>query len=98
MSLDVRRQKPFDEGASFKMAALSNPFYGIDVGTLNTLKSKVLDAIQAVLLNQSYSLNGKSVNRADLDKLNVMLGQVQAAIDDANGKTNTVTFVSFNGF
>lgn len=80
------------------MAALSNPFYGIDVGTLNTLKSKVLDAIQAVLLNQSYSLNGKSVNRADLDKLNVMLGQVQAAIDDANGKTNTVTFVSFNGF
>lgn len=79
------------------MAALSNPFFGIDVGTLNTLKSKVLDAISAVLLNQSYSLNGKSVNRADLDKLNVMLGQLQAAIDDANGKTNTITFVSFNG-
>lgn len=79
------------------MAALSNPFFGIDVGTLNTLKSKVLDAIGAVLLNQSYSLNGKSVNRADLDKLNVMLGQLQAAIDDANGKTNTITFVSFNG-
>ena len=79
------------------MAALSNPFFGIDTGTLNALKSKTLDAIQAVLLNQSYSLNGKSVNRADLDKLNVMLGQLQAAIDDANGRSNTITFVSFNG-
>jgi ATP phosphoribosyltransferase len=80
------------------MAALSNPFFGIDVGTLNTLKTKTLEAIQAVLLNQSYSLNGKSVNRADLDKLNMMLGQLQSAIDDANGTTTTTSFVSFNGF
>ena len=56
------------------------------------------DAIQAVLLNQSYSLNGKSVNRADLDKLNLMLGQLQAAIDDANNESTTVSYVSFNGF
>ena len=80
------------------MAALSNPFFGIDVATLNTLKTKTLEAIQAVLLNQSYSLNGKSVNRADLDKLNMMLGQLQSAIDDANGATTTTSFVSFNGF
>lgn len=80
------------------MASLSNPFFGIDVGTLNSLKSKTLDAIQAVLLNQSYSLNGKSVNRADLEKLNLMLGQLQAAIDDANNESTTVSFVSFNGF
>jgi hypothetical protein len=80
------------------MGSLSNPFFGIDTGTLNTLKTKVLDAIQAVLLNQSYSLNGKSVNRADLDKLNLMLGQLQAAIDDANNESTTVSYVSFNGF
>ena len=80
------------------MGSLSNPFFGIDVGTLNTLKTKVLDAIQAVLLNQSYSLNGKSVNRADLDKLNLMLGQLQVAIDDANNESTTVSYVSFNGF
>lgn len=80
------------------MGALSNPFFGIDLGTLNSLKTKTLDAIQAVLLNQSYSLNGKSVSRADLDKLNLMLGQLQAAIDDANNQSTTVSYVSFNGF
>lgn len=80
------------------MGSLSNPFFGIDLATLTALKSRTLDAIQAVLLNQSYSLNGKSVNRADLDKLNLMLGQLQAAIDDANNQSTTVSFVSFNGF
>lgn len=80
------------------MGSLSNPFFGIDLATLTSLKTKTLDAIQAVLLNQSYSLNGKSVSRADLEKLNLMLGQLQAAIDDANNQSTTVSFVSFNGF
>jgi hypothetical protein len=51
----------------------------------------------AVLSNQSYSLNGKSVTRADLNSLTQMLGQVQWAIDDANGTARTETFVSFTG-
>jgi len=77
--------------------AMDNPFLGIDAATLSTLKSETLAAIRACLLNTSYSLNGKSVTRADLGRLNIMLGQIQAAIDDANGVTDTVTFVSFNG-
>jgi hypothetical protein len=77
--------------------ALDNPFLGIDAATLATLKTKVLDAVQAVLMNQSYSLNGKSVNRADLSSLNQMLGQIQWAIEDANNDPRSVTFVSFNG-
>ena len=77
--------------------ATDNPFIGIDTGTLATLKTETIAAIRASLLNQSYSLNGKSVSRADLGRLNIMLGQIQAAIDDANGNTDTVTFVSFNG-
>ena len=59
---------------------LDNPFLGLDGATLATLKTKTLDAIQAVLLNQSYSLNGKSVSRADLAQLNNMLGNIQDAI------------------
>jgi hypothetical protein len=77
--------------------ASANPFFGIDVGTLNTLKTETVAAIRACLLNTSYSLNGKSVTRADLGRLNEMLGQLQSAIDDANNESNTVTFVSFNG-
>ena len=77
--------------------ALDNPFLGIDTATLATLKTETVAAIRACLLNTSYSLNGKSVTRADLGRLNEMLGQLQAAIDDANGSTDTVTFVSFNG-
>lgn len=76
---------------------LDNPFYGLDVATLTTLKSKTLDAIQAVLLNQSYSLNGKSVSRADLNQLNQMLGQIIDAIDYNNDASTDTTFVSFNG-
>ena len=77
--------------------ASANPFFGIDVGTLNTLKTETIAAIRACLLNTSYSLNGKSVTRADLGRLNEMLGQIQSAIDDATNESNTVTFVSFNG-
>lgn len=76
---------------------LDNPFFGLDSATLATLKTKTLDAIQAVLLNQSYSLNGKSVSRADLNQLNQMLGQIVDAIDYNSGASTDTTFVSFNG-
>jgi len=77
--------------------ALDNPFIGIEQATLLSLKIKVVSAIEACLLNQSYSLNGKSVSRADLGRLNEMLGQLQGAIDLASGNAETVTFLSFNG-
>jgi hypothetical protein len=77
--------------------ANDNPFADLDSATLQTLKTKTLDAIQAVLLNSSYSLNGKSVTRADLSALNRMLGQITAALDIVAGNAPDVTFVSFNG-
>ena len=80
------------------MASSSNPFFGVEIGTLNALKQSVTNAISAVLLNQSYSLNGKSVTRANLQDLTQMLGQVQSAIDLYNGNTTNVSYVSFNGF
>lgn len=80
------------------MASSGNPFFGVEIGTLNTLKTSVVSAISAVLLNQSYSLNGKSVTRANLADLNQMLGQIQSAIDLYNNATTNVSYVSFNGF
>lgn len=77
--------------------AIDNPFIGIEAATLSLFKTRVTDAILAVLANQSYSLNGKSVTRADLNSLNQMLGQIQGAIDDANGSARSNIFVSFTG-
>ena len=77
--------------------ANDNPFQDLDLATLQTLKTKTIDAIEAVLINSSYSLNGKSVTRADLTALNRMVGQITRAIDIVSGKTTDVTFVSFNG-
>lgn len=77
--------------------AADNPFLDVDVATLTMLKGKVLDAIQACLLNTSYSLNGKSVTRADLGQLNKMLGNIVDAIEYQSGNTTDTTFVSFTG-
>lgn len=74
-----------------------NPFEGLDLATLATLKTETLAAIRACLVNSSYSLNGKSVTRADLGRLNTMLGQIQAAQAWADGSSSDTTFVSFNG-
>lgn len=77
--------------------ATSNPFMLLDAATLTVLQSEALDAVRAVLKNQSYSLNGKSVSRADLGRLNETLGHITAALAFANGDTATNTFVSFTG-
>lgn len=74
-----------------------NPFEGLDSATLATLKTETLAALRAVLVNSSYSLNGKSVTRSDIGQIKLMLGQIQAAIDYQSGATTDVTFVSFNG-
>ena len=77
--------------------ASSNPFLDLDAATLTILQSETLDAVRAVLKNQSYSLNGKSVSRADLGRLNEMLGQIAGALKFQNDDTATVTNISFTG-
>ena len=77
--------------------ATSNPFLDLDAATLTILQSETLDAVRAVLKNQSYSLNGKSVSRADLGRLNEMLGQIAGALKFQSDDTATVTNVSFTG-
>lgn len=76
--------------------ALANPFIGLDTATLTTLKTQAVAALSAILTNQSYSLNGRSVTRANLSEVRDMVGQLQAALDVANGTAPEVTFVQFN--
>ena len=76
---------------------MANAFSGIDVATLTALRTSLIQGITAVAQNQSYSLNGRSLTRADLGQLRITLGQVSAALDEANGDTAGETYVSFTG-
>ena len=79
------------------MAASSNPFIGLPLATLQTLQTAYVAAVTALASNQSYSLNGRTLQRADLDKVMTALGQINGAIADAQGTTTNRTLVSFTG-
>lgn len=75
--------------------ASGNPYFGLPASTLQTLQSAAIACLQAILLNQSYSLNGRTLTRANLADVQQMVGQLQAAIDDANGTSSSRTYVTF---
>jgi hypothetical protein len=74
-----------------------NPFLGLDSATIATLKAETLDGIKAALRNQSYTIEGKSVARAELKVLNETLGQLVDAQKFNSGETTDTTFISMNG-
>jgi hypothetical protein len=76
---------------------MANAFSGLDVATLTSLRDSLVDGIRKVALNQSYSLNGRSLTRADLGQLRTTLAEVQGALDEVTGETATETRVNFTG-
>ncbi len=79
------------------MAGSSNAFIGLDLATLQSLQSDYVAAIRALAVSQSYSLNGRSLTRSDLGLVKATLGEINAAIADAQGTSTTETLVSFTG-
>jgi len=79
------------------MASSSNPFIGLTLAQLQSLQSAYLAAVTALATAQSYTLNGRSLQRANLPELTATLGQINAAIADAEGATASYTKVSFTG-
>lgn len=77
---------------------MANPFDGLDASTLSTLKTQYLACLTAIAQNQAYSLNGRSLTRANLSEVKTTLGQIQAALDLANGTTTNTTRVNFTGY
>lgn len=75
----------------------SNAFDGLDLATLTTLQTAYVAAIVALAANQSYSLNGRSLNRANLPDVRDTLGQINAAIASISETSTNVTCVSFTG-
>ena len=79
------------------MAGSSNAFIGLDLATLQSLQSDYVAAIRALAVSQSYSLTGRSLTRSDLGLVKATLGEINAAIADAQGTSTTETLVSFTG-
>lgn len=76
---------------------MANAFVGLDPSVLTALRDDLVEGIRKVALNQSYSLNGRSLTRANLGELTKTLNQVQAALGDASGDAPSVTYVNFTG-
>lgn len=76
---------------------MSNPFIGLPVATLSSLQTAYINCLTAIASNQSYSLNGRSLTRANLDQVQGALANINAALALANGETSSRTFVSFTG-
>ncbi len=79
------------------MAGSSNPFIGLSLSQLQTLQTAYLAAVTALATSQSYSLNGRTLQRANLPEVTQTLGWINAAIADADGSTTSRTLVSFTG-
>ncbi len=76
---------------------MANAFIGLPIGTLTGLQSAYIDCLTALASNQSYSLNGRSLQRADMGQVQMALANINAAIALAGGTTSQTTFVSFTG-
>lgn len=78
--------------------ALANPFEGLTTTQLQSLQTKYLACLEAIAVNQAYSLNGRSLTRANLPEVRDTLGMINAALDLAQGNTATVTRINFTGY
>ncbi len=75
----------------------SNPFIGLTSAELASLRADYLAALSALAKNQSYSLAGKSLSRANLPDVRETLGQILTAIDLSNDDTSDRSYVNFTG-
>lgn len=76
--------------------AIKQTFFGLDAATLASLKTKYIEALEAVAVaGQSYSISNRSFTRANLSEIKDTLAEIQSAIDYTNGTAVTTTLPSF---
>lgn len=76
--------------------AVKGIFYGYPLATLQAMQTQWNAALAALAVNQSYSLAGRSLTRADLRATLDTIAEIQSAIDRANGVRVTQTYAFFN--
>ena len=72
-------------------------FYGLPIATLNTQLTYWLNVLTGIsTAGQSYTLGGRTFNRANLGEVRQTIQELQAAINRANGTSLTQTFANMN--
>lgn len=90
-------QNPAQNPARGAQFAPMNPFTGLTAAQLTTLQTDALACLSAILRNQSYSLQGRTLTRANLADVQRMLGDINSALADANGTGTSETYVNLVG-
>lgn len=75
--------------------AILGTFYGLDAATLQELKADFILCLKKIAIaGQSYTIGGTTFTRADMKKVADMIGEIQAALDRANGTRRTTSTVA----
>lgn len=77
--------------------AFQGLFYGLDLATLTTLKTNLVNGLSAIAVaGQSYSISGRNFTRANMAELAQLIQEVQAAIDRLQGTRQTNLYPDFS--
>jgi len=71
-------------------------FAGLDLSTLQELKAAYTKCLLAIANNQSYSVSGRSLSRANLGEVKQTLLEITQAIDQKNGPRAKRVFPDFS--
>lgn len=72
-------------------------FFGLPVATLTTMLTNYINVLTGIsTAGQSYTLSGRTFNRANIAEVRQTIQELQRAIDRANGVSNSFTFANMN--
>jgi len=71
-------------------------FVGLPVATLNSLRSKYIECLEAIAVaGASYSIAGRSFSRANLSEVREIIAELTLAIENAAGTRIRTTYAKF---
>lgn len=71
-------------------------FVGLPLATIQSLKATYLECLTALAQNQSYTLGGRNITRADLAQVKDTIMELQYAEDRKSGRTARRVFCDFS--
>jgi hypothetical protein len=77
--------------------SITGCFFGLSASQLTTMQTTWLACLNTIAVGgQSYTIEGRQFNRANLPEVKQTLAEINAALNRANGTSTTKTFASFS--